>query len=162
MRSTNRLFVRFLQAALLLLAFSVFASPASAQNAATLEVAVFDPSGAAVADAAAVRTSRTAGSTGSAPGVADAVITRGRLSVRTSTSMATPRLVIAANGSAAAMVTTVATIAVPRVTGRRLARALSSAATRPSRSDRRAIASIGARADTDAREARTIASRCPA
>ena len=54
MRSTNRLFVRFLQAALLLLAFSVFASPASAQNAATLEVAVFDPSGAAVADAAAV------------------------------------------------------------------------------------------------------------
>jgi outer membrane cobalamin receptor len=54
MSCTKRLFVGILPVVLLLFATLVFASPASAQNAATLEVAVFDPSEAAVADATAV------------------------------------------------------------------------------------------------------------
>jgi outer membrane cobalamin receptor len=54
MRNFSRLFLRLLPAAFLLLASFVFAPPASAQSAATLEVTVFDSGEAAVADATAV------------------------------------------------------------------------------------------------------------
>ena len=50
----NRLFVRLGTAVFLLVASIVFSFTASAQNTATLEVTVFDPSEAAVADATAV------------------------------------------------------------------------------------------------------------